>query len=272
MSNTKSLERKSYVKYLGVHIYENLSWKHHILHIASKISTSIGIIARLRHFVPLSTLQHVYRSPIYPYLLYGTTSWGRADKTHRNKILRLPSETCPSPHVFFCDCKIHAVPFFILSSLLHLDLLYVKSVAILMHDISKNTSPPQISNLLNYQHNNIYSHNTRSSTRGNFFLEYSRLDKQNMSFLRNGVRTWNNLSDETRQIPKLKFKRNIHNMLLQKLSEANEYIDLLDLNMPWKLNSTHFICIILPASHLICLILLCIFVFPKCYHWSVFSI
>ena len=26
--------------------------------------------------------------------------------------------------------------------------------------------------------------------------------------------------------------RNIHNLLLQKLSEANEYIDLLDFNMP----------------------------------------
>ena len=43
-----SLERTSYVCVL---INENLSWKHHILHIASKISTSIGIIARLRHFV-----------------------------------------------------------------------------------------------------------------------------------------------------------------------------------------------------------------------------
>ena len=32
-------------------------------------------------------------------------------------------------------------------------------------------------------------------------------------------------------MPKVKFKRNIDNMLLQKLSEANEYIDLLDLNM-----------------------------------------
>ena len=32
-------------------------------------------------------------------------------------------------------------------------------------------------------------------------------------------------------MPKVKFKRNIHNMLLRKPSEANEYIDLLDLNM-----------------------------------------
>ena len=42
-------------------------------------------------------------------------------------------------------------------------------------------------------------------------------------------------------MPKVKFKRNIHNMLLQKLSEANEYIDLLELNMSWKLNSVHSI-------------------------------
>ena len=43
-------------------------------------------------------------------------------------------------------------------------------------------------------------------------------------------------------------------MLLQKISKANEYIDLLDLNMPRKLNSAHFICVILPASYVICLI------------------
>ena len=97
---------------------------------------------------------------------------------------------------------------------------YFKSVFILIHDVSNNTSPPQISKLFNYQHK-IHSHSTRSSTRGNFFLEYSRLDKQNMSFSRNGVRIWNNLSNEIRQMPKAIFKRNIHNMLLQKLSEAN---------------------------------------------------
>ena len=135
--------------------------------------------------------------------------------------------------MYFCDYKTHAVPFFISCNLLPPDLLYFKSVPILMHDVSNNTSPPQINNLFNYQHN-IHSHNIRSSTRGNFFLEYSRLDKQNMSFSRNGVRIWNNFRNEIRQMPKAKFKHNIYNMLLQRLSEANEYIniDLLDLNMP----------------------------------------
>ena len=128
--------------------------------------------------------------------------------------------------MIFCDYKTHAIPLFISSSLLPLDLLYFKSVA-----VSNDTLPPQISNLFDYQHN-IHSYNTRSSTRGNFFLQYSRLDKQNMSFSRNDVRIWNNLSNEIHQMPEVKFKHNIHNMLLQKLSEANEYIDLLDFNMP----------------------------------------
>ena len=66
-----SLECKNFVKYLGVLIDENVSWKYHIAHIASKISKTIGIIASLRHFVPLNTLHHIYISLIQPYLLYG---------------------------------------------------------------------------------------------------------------------------------------------------------------------------------------------------------
>ena len=37
-------------------------------------------------------------------------------------------------------------------------------------------------------------------------------------------------------MPEAKLKGNIHKTLVQKLSEANEYIDLSDLYMPWKLN------------------------------------
>ena len=76
--------------------------------------------------------------------------------------------------MFFCDYKTHAIPFFISYSLLPLDLLYFKSVSILKHDVSNNISPPQISSLFHYQHN-IHSYITRSSTRGNFFLKYSRI-------------------------------------------------------------------------------------------------
>ena len=44
-----NLEMKDYVKYLGLMIDSNLSWKYHIESICHKTSKSIGIIAKIRH-------------------------------------------------------------------------------------------------------------------------------------------------------------------------------------------------------------------------------
>ena len=90
-NNTKNfirLERKDYVKYLGVLIDSNLIWKYHISHVASKISKSVGIIYKLRHFVPFSTLLNIYNSLISPYLTYGLVAWGQAAKSHIEKLLQ----------------------------------------------------------------------------------------------------------------------------------------------------------------------------------------
>ena len=43
MKRLISIERKSYVKYLGVLIDSNLCWEYHISHIASKIGSRISV-------------------------------------------------------------------------------------------------------------------------------------------------------------------------------------------------------------------------------------
>ena len=84
------LERKDFVKFLGILIDDcNLKWKHHIDFISLKISKTIGILARLRHFVPTETLLMIYRSFIMPYLSYGICVWGRAPKSYISKLLVL---------------------------------------------------------------------------------------------------------------------------------------------------------------------------------------
>ena len=60
------LEQKTFVKYPGILIDNNLSWKYHIDYISSKVSKGICMIARLRHLVPLATLLNIYRSLIEP--------------------------------------------------------------------------------------------------------------------------------------------------------------------------------------------------------------
>jgi len=83
------LEGKDYVKFLGVLIDKKLTRKPHTDHIASKISEIVGIIAKLRHHVPLNTLLQIYRSLIFPYTLYGILVWGQASQCDLKKILTL---------------------------------------------------------------------------------------------------------------------------------------------------------------------------------------
>ena len=79
------LERKDYVKYLEIIIDSNLPWKQHILFISLKTSKFLGILSRLRHFVPTDTLLSIYRSLILPHI----TPWGQAPKTNLDKLLIL---------------------------------------------------------------------------------------------------------------------------------------------------------------------------------------
>ena len=165
---------------------------------------SIGITARLiTHFVSCKLYMISIDHSSNPYQLYGIGAWRRPGKIHRNKILRRQKR---AQHLmFFGDYKSHAIPFYISSNLLlPLGLLYLRSVAILMHHVFNNLSPPQITNIFNFQ-SNIHPYNTRSSSRGNFFVQYSRLEKQNKSFSRVGVEVWNSLPLKMRHTSKTNF-------------------------------------------------------------------
>ena len=89
-----SLERKEYLRYLGVLLDEHLTWKYHIDYVTSKVSKTVGIIARLRHFVPFQILTSIYRSLILPYLSYGITIWGNGSQIHLKKRLVLQKRVC----------------------------------------------------------------------------------------------------------------------------------------------------------------------------------
>ena len=56
--NGEHLNESNYAKYLGVLIDNNLTWKQHIQHVNTKVVKSIGILAKLRHFVPNDTLRN----------------------------------------------------------------------------------------------------------------------------------------------------------------------------------------------------------------------
>ena len=70
-------QSRVHIKYLGVLIDHNLSWKYHIDSIITKLIKMLGY------------LQSMYKSLINPYLTYGLAAWGQACKTYLKKTLIL---------------------------------------------------------------------------------------------------------------------------------------------------------------------------------------
>ena len=183
-SNKKvTLERKNFIKYLGLLIDENLSWKTHIHSVANKISKTIGLIARLRHIVPTCTLLNIYQSLITPYLTYGLISWGNACKTFLDQILVLQKRALRL--IYFAETNDHAIPFFVNAKILPLQSLYYESVCSLMYDVNKNTAPDNILKLFS-RISSVHTYNTRASTSEHFYTKESRVDVKRNAFSRVG--------------------------------------------------------------------------------------
>ena len=121
------LECKDYVKFLGVLIDKNLTWKPHIDHIASKMSKIVGILARIRHHVPLHIPLQIYHSLIFPYTLYGILVWGQASQRDLEKVLILQKRALRL--IFFANKRSHAIPLFIASNILPVNMLYFETVS-----------------------------------------------------------------------------------------------------------------------------------------------
>ena len=73
--NGISLKRVNGSKCLGVEIDEFLTWDANIASVSKKVSSGIGVINKIKPFVPTSNLISVYQSIVEPYLDYCSVVW-----------------------------------------------------------------------------------------------------------------------------------------------------------------------------------------------------
>ena len=81
------LKQVTEVNLLGVNIDQNLTWNNHCAAISKKISKQLGLIKRLRAFLPLHIVSNLYFPLIQSHIDYCITVWGNCAKTHISIIL-----------------------------------------------------------------------------------------------------------------------------------------------------------------------------------------
>lgn len=70
------IERVIEFNFLGIHINENLNWNTHTMKLGNKLSRSIGVLNRLKHFLPIHIKMLLYHTLIVSHLQYGILVWG----------------------------------------------------------------------------------------------------------------------------------------------------------------------------------------------------
>ena len=62
--------------FLGINLNQHLKWDPHIDLVIKKISKTIGVMKRLKNFLPSRVLLNIYHTLIGPHLNYGISLWG----------------------------------------------------------------------------------------------------------------------------------------------------------------------------------------------------
>ena len=91
----KRITEENDVKFLGVLPDSTLRWKRHITELSKKLSETIGILYKLRHYATADVLKFLYYALLYPFLIYGAQyeEWPTSPiwinyKLFRKKLLR----------------------------------------------------------------------------------------------------------------------------------------------------------------------------------------
>ncbi len=71
-----NIEQLSEFNFLGLTLDENLNWKNYINTISYKISKTLGILNKLKHFIPIKVKLILYNSLVLSHLNFGILAWG----------------------------------------------------------------------------------------------------------------------------------------------------------------------------------------------------
>ena len=75
--NNLNIKRSDCVKYLGVLLDENLTWKNQVQKLNESLSKICGLIFKIRHYVPLANRRVIYYSMFHSVISYSLINWGR---------------------------------------------------------------------------------------------------------------------------------------------------------------------------------------------------
>ena len=211
--NNQSFTEENCVRYHGVYIDSNISWKSPINYIAKKIKRSIGILSKLRYFLNTKTLFSLYYTLVEPFFNSCVIAWGNAYQSTLQPLSNLQKKAIRI--ITFSSFTEHSSPLFKDLNIAKLSDIITLQLAVFMYKFHNQLLPSVFDAFFNPARN-IHSHNTRLSCRMTYAIPKARTNYGILNIRFQGVKVWNDISDDIKLLPLKCFKNKLKSLLIDK--------------------------------------------------------
>ena len=200
------------LRYLGFHIDCNLSWKKHSEIVSAKAARGLGILRKLKHTFPLSTLKLIYSAIVDPYIGYGCSVWAsnfignyKRIQIVQNKAIRVLGEMC------HCESTAQSYKKF---GILNVGQQRDYQLSVFVYQCLNMLSPEYFWNV--FSRNSLY-HEYSTRNVDHLVSEIRHSTRSSFALRNIGVSVWNGLPDSIRAADNLvSFKKKLKNFFVEK--------------------------------------------------------
>ena len=215
--NEYKIKRENSIKFLGVLLDENLSWKDHIKYTENKIAKNIGILFKAKPYLTTKCMLSLYYSYIHSFVTYGNIAWA---STHTTYLQKIAGKQKHAIRIIFNKKRFESTrEIFRSNKILNVYQINIMKNLVFMHQVSTKTTPKIF--LPKFQ-KPYHSYPTRFS-KHDYSRPTSNLEKCKYRISSRGPFLWNKFlvcsEKETKSLHV--FKENVKNRLLQSENETD---------------------------------------------------
>ena len=163
----------------------------------SKVSRSVGILTKLKSFVPQQTLLQLYHSLVHSHLTYGITIWGSTRTTYLQKLQNLQNRAlkvvCNVPF------RSSAKPLYKKLNILTIHDTFKHEVAKFVYNCNKTLNPTPFLNYFKKTHQVLIRHTRQSEDKDNLYISKYHSNRLQRCIKCQGVKIWNNIPSEIKR-------------------------------------------------------------------------
>lgn len=152
----KEIESVNEFCFLGIIFDKHLSWNNHVDKVSCKVSQTIGVMNRLKNFLPSNILQTIYNSLVLPRLNYGILAWGHKS----DRLLKLQKRAVRI--ISHSNYNSHSEPIFKSLKILKVPDLHKHKQLMFYYKLVNNMLPIYFNQIPIHTNSQMHNYHTRS--------------------------------------------------------------------------------------------------------------